>query len=122
VGNLSGRLVVFVAAAVSIFGACGGDMPAPICPDDAPSSCPIPAPGFAADAEPIISDHCVKCHAPGGRAQRFPFQSYNQIGPFAGDIKLQLELCAMPLPPEPALSPSERQRLFGWILCGALND
>jgi uncharacterized membrane protein len=82
----------------------------------------MPAPGFTADVAPIISGHCAKCHAPGGMAKMFPFQSYGQIGPFAGDIKLQLETCAMPLPPEPALTPAERQTLFGWILCGALNN
>jgi hypothetical protein len=55
-------------------------------------------------------------------AQAFPFQTYDQIAPLAGDINLQLQLCAMPLPPERPLDAAERQALFGWILCGALDD
>ena len=124
--NLSPGLVVVavvVVASVATLAACGsGPVAPPICPDDAPTGCPSPAPGFAADAAPIIGGHCVKCHVPAGMAEAFPFQSYDEIAPYAGDIKLQLETCAMPKPPEPPLTPAERQLMFGWILCGALND
>ena len=121
--NLSGSLVLLVAAAASPLAGCpSGPVIPPSCPDDAPAACPSPAPGFAADAAPIISGHCVKCHAPGGMAQARPFQTYDQIGPFAGDIALQLEICAMPPAPEPALTAVERQTLLGWIVCGALDD
>jgi uncharacterized membrane protein len=92
------------------------------CPDDAPGGCTTPAPGFTADIAPIIANRCGKCHAPGGKVPGFPFQTHAQIEPFAGDIKLQIETCAMPPPPEPALTAPERQSLFGWILCGALSD
>jgi uncharacterized membrane protein len=92
------------------------------CPDDAPSSCPPVAPGFAADVAPIIGSRCAKCHSPGGKVSGLPFQTHAEIEPFAGDIKLQIETCAMPPPPEPALTAPERQSLFGWILCGALNN
>ena len=82
----------------------------------------MPAPTFTLDAAPIIAAHCAKCHAPGGRAEKFPFQTFDQISPFAGDMNLMLQTCQMPPPPEPALTPAERQILFGWITCGALND
>ena len=110
--------------AVAGYGAsCGSSAPPPaICPDDGVSACPAPAPSFAADAAPIIQSHCVKCHAPGGMAQAYPFQSYDEIAPFAGDINLQLQLCAMPPAPERPLTAAERQSLFGWIVCGALDN
>jgi len=112
------RLLVVAAG----LGGCSS-APAPyMCPDDAPVACPSPAPSFAADVAPIIVDHCQKCHAPGGMAQRFSFQTYDQIAPYAGDINLQLQTCAMPPPPERPLTAAERQAMFGWIFCGALND
>ena len=86
------------------------------------TACPSAAPGFAADAAPILRAHCVKCHAPGGVEHDLPFQTYDQIAPFAGDINLQLQLCQMPPAPEAPLSPAERRTLFGWIVCGALDD
>ena len=100
----------------------GAPAPPASCPDDAPSACLAPAPHCAADVAPIIAAHCAKCHTPGGMAETFPFQTYDQIAPYAGDINLQLQTCQMPLPPEPPLTPTERQALFGWILCGALDD
>jgi MYXO-CTERM domain-containing protein len=116
-------VVALVAVASSGLGACPtAPVTPPVCPDDVPAGCPTPAPGFAADAAPIIASHCAKCHTPGGMSQQFPFQTYDQIAPYAGDINLQLQICAMPPPPEPALTAAERQALFGWILCGALND
>jgi hypothetical protein len=86
------------------------------------TSCPDPAPRFSTDAAPIIAAHCQKCHAPGGMSEKFPFETYDQIAPYAGDINLQLQTCQMPRPPEPPLSPTERHTLFGWIVCGALNN
>jgi hypothetical protein len=103
-------------------GACAGPAAAPACPDDAPLACASPAPRFSADAAPVIAARCAKCHAPGGMAEKFPFETYAQIAPFAGDMKLQLETCQMPKPPEPPLDPAQRQTLFGWIICGALDD
>jgi hypothetical protein len=112
-----------LAAALSLTVACGSSSTnPPVCPDDVPAGCPSPAPTFAADAQPIFQARCVKCHAPGQMAATIPFQTYDEIAPLAGDINLQLQLCAMPLPPEPPLGAADRQKLFGWILCGALND
>lgn len=115
-------VVATLIAAVLGHGACSSPAADPPCPDDVPAGCPAVAPGFAADVAPIIAGHCQKCHAPGGMAAAFPFQTYDQIAPLAGDINLQLQTCAMPPPPEPRLSAVERQAMFGWILCGALND
>lgn len=114
-------VATLLAAALGL-GACPSTPVDPPCPDDVPSGCPTPAPHFAADVAPIIAGHCQKCHAPGGMAETFPFQTYDQIAPLAGDINLQLQTCAMPPRPEPRLSAAERQLMFGWILCGALND
>jgi len=103
--------------------ACGPSTEHPaVCPDDMLTACPSPAPRFAADAAPILRAHCVKCHAPGGVEPERPFQTYDQIAPMAGEINLQLQTCQMPPPPEAPLSPAERRTLFGWIVCGALDD
>jgi hypothetical protein len=112
-------LAAVLAAAL---GACGGPAPHAACPDDSLDACPTPAPTFRADAAPVIAARCAKCHVPGGMAKALPFQSYAEIAPFAGDMKLQLETCQMPKAPEPPLSAAERQILFGWIACGALDN
>jgi uncharacterized membrane protein len=112
-----------LTAALSVTVACGSTpAPAPACPDDVPAGCPSPAPHFAASVAPILEAHCVKCHAPGQMAEDFPFQTYDDVAALAGDINLQLQLCAMPPSPERPLSAAERQTLFGWILCGALDN
>jgi hypothetical protein len=85
-------------------------------------ACPSPAPTFATDASPVIAARCAKCHVPGGRAQKFPFETYDQIAPYAGDMVLQLETCQMPAPPEAPLSSADRQAIFGWAICGAFDD
>jgi hypothetical protein len=116
-------LAVTLAAALA---ACGGGSAPPgrACPDDAPNACPDgPAPHFSTDAWPIIQGHCYKCHhAVDGQAWMFPFGSYDQISPYAGDMMLQLETCQMPPLPEPALSEADRHTLMNWIICGALDD
>lgn len=92
------------------------------CPDDTPTGCPAAPPHFAADVAPVISGHCVKCHAPGAKAARFPMQTYDQIFTLAGDIALQLATCAMPPPTETALTATERSNLLDWLACGALDN
>ncbi len=116
-------LILCGVGALTAAGGCGPSTQRPAaCPDDMLTACPSPAPGFAADAAPILRAHCVKCHAPGGMEPDLPFQTYDQIAPVAGDINLQLQLCLMPPPPEAPLSLAERRTLFGWIVCGALDD
>jgi uncharacterized membrane protein len=117
------RALAFVLALAAALGGCGGGgAPAAVCADDAPEACPSVAPRFVADAAPIIQAHCVKCHAPDGLAKKFPFETYDDIAPFAGDMKLELETCEMPPSTESALTSPERSTLFGWIACGALYD
>jgi hypothetical protein len=121
--GLSPRAALAAALVSMMLGACGSSpAPARVCLDDAPSACPSPAPHFAADAAPIIAAHCAKCHTPGGPSEKFPFETYDQIAPYAGDMKLELETCEMPPATEPPLSEADRQTLFGWITCGALDD
>jgi hypothetical protein len=43
---------------------CGGSVAD--CPNDLPAACPSPVPSHATDVKPIITAHCLKCHAPGG--------------------------------------------------------
>jgi hypothetical protein len=82
----------------------------------------MPAPLFSTDAAPIIAAHCMKCHTPGGMASKFPFETYAQISPYAGDMRLMLETCQMPPLSEPALAEADRLTLIGWIACGALDN
>jgi uncharacterized membrane protein len=118
------RLIGIAALVAASLAACagGGASPARQCPDDVPSACAAPAPGFSAEVAPLVSAHCSKCHAPGGVAEKVPFDGYDQIVTVAGDMKLELETCQMPPDPEPALTASDRHILFAWIACGAPND
>lgn len=118
------RLSLLVALVAAMLGACagGGSPAARQCPDDAPAACPGAAPRFSTDVAPLVAAHCVKCHAPGGPAEKVPFGSYDEIAPLAGDMMLELETCEMPPAPEPALDAAQRATLFAWITCGAQND
>ena len=117
------RLVVaLLALAVASPGGCGGAGGSAVCPDDVIDACPSVGPTFAVDAAPVIQGHCMKCHTPGGPAQKYPFETYAQIFPFAGDMKLMLETCQMPPSSEPTLTADERRKLFGWIACGPLDN
>lgn len=114
---------VFVTAAVAaLLASCDGAPTPAACPDDSFDACPSAAPTFSADAAPIIAARCAKCHNPDGMAPKFPFETYDEIAPFAGDMKLQLETCEMPKAPEPPLSAADRATLFGWFACGALDN
>ena len=58
-------------SALALLAACT-PAPRPDCPNDTPSACPSPAPSYVSDVAPIVSSHCLQCHAPGGQAQDKP--------------------------------------------------
>ena len=119
---LAGLALAFVVTTAAGCGPGNAGPPVENCPNDVPATCPSPAPTFAADAQPVFMDHCVKCHAPGGQEPSFPFQTYSQIQSQKITILGQIHTCLMPPAGEVALTSAERQAVLGWIVCGANND
>ena len=109
-------MVLAVAA-----GACGSPAPPPSsCPDD--FHCPSPAPTFAADANPVLQDHCVTCHNPTGMEPTRLLDTYDHVYSLASTVIMQLRRCVMPPTGQTPLTEPERQALLGWLACGAMND
>jgi hypothetical protein len=116
---------LLLALGAATLAACDPTTPTPAaCPDDAPTACPSPMPSFTADVAPIVASRCVKCHNPTGMAKNVPFQTFDQVHAQAtsGAILMQIELCAMPKPPEAPLEPAQRQALMGWAICGGPDN
>lgn len=112
------RAVLTLAA---ILAACG-PAPKPACPNDLPASCPSPAPAYQADVAPLLAAHCVKCHGPGGQQASYPLTTWDEVYALRGAVLDRVYACRMPPPGEPALTAAERQKLLGWLVCGAPND
>ncbi len=125
-------LSVPVAAALLASAACGnGGMSAPdygpaeavICPNDLPSSCPVPTPSYASDVQPIIAQRCVICHESGGlEVAPFDLGTYSDVFTDRSAVLDQVYACAMPRVDSAGALPlteSERTTLLGWLVCGA---
>jgi hypothetical protein len=94
----------------------------PNCPDDLPAACPSPEPSWDGGVQAIIDAKCVVCHKPGGLAFDKQFTDYAKIYAYRGEALDQVYSCYMPPPDGGTLSPSERQELLGWFICGAPNN
>jgi uncharacterized membrane protein len=112
--------VLLVCAALAVAASCGGA--AVSCPNDAPESCPSPAPSYSGQVQAIIQSRCTTCHAPGGLEPTKPLQTYTQVNDLRLMLLTQVASCRMPLSGAPPLSPDERQALLGWLVCGAPNN
>jgi uncharacterized membrane protein len=119
-GAMRGPGVLLVCAALAAAAACGP--PGDSCPNDAPQSCPSPAPSYAGEVQAIIQSRCVPCHAPGGQEAIKPLLTYMEAYNLRVMMLTQVASCRMPLAGAPQLSPDERQTLMGWIVCGAPNN
>jgi hypothetical protein len=99
--------------------ACGSAGPPASCPRDLPMTCPMPAPSFAAEVQPIYQSKCVPaCHEPGGQEANRPFTTLAEIRAERLSTMLsQVYNCVMPLAPAAPLTPDERQALLGWLVC-----
>ena len=100
--------------------ACGSS--GPPCPNDLPAACPSPVPSYAQDVKPIISAHCLKCHAPGGQEASKDFTTYSNVFLQRQPILTQFYSCRMPPEGEPRPTAEERAMLIGWLVCGSPNN
>jgi hypothetical protein len=92
---------------------------APQCPSKLPSSCAMPMPSWDGGVEPIVTGTCVPCHSASGQAYDYPLDSYANVYKNRDAIKTQLTGCSMPPPNAATLSPSDRQTIVNWLVCGA---
>lgn len=130
---------LIVALVTAVFAACASDPAAPApptdggadagaidgggCPSDLPAACPTPTPSWAADVAPIVTSRCYPCHAPGGiAAAKHELSSYDRVFAQRSAVLNQVYACAMPPKDAPALTPVERQKLLGWLVCKAPNN
>ncbi len=104
----------------------GGDAGPPEagpCPDDLPQSCPSPPPSYAQDVGAIIQSRCNGCHADGGVGQSTEdFSTYDRIHSRRGPMLNQVFSCLMPPPDAGQLTPDERAKLLGWLVCDAPDN
>jgi uncharacterized membrane protein len=115
-------VTVIATVGLAVASGCSGSNPIS-CPNDLPVSCPNPAPTFAADVAPLIQQHCAVCHRVGGVNPNPLLETYAQISADAGiAVESQIYACKMPPAPEIALTAEQRAAIFGWIMCGAMNN
>ena len=97
-----------------------------ICPNDLPPLCPSPAPTFSGDVAPLIQRLCAGCHSADGEEPTPSLVTYDSItgtmDSTARMLETQLVQCRMPPLGEPQLTAEERQKILGWLVCGAKND
>jgi len=99
--------------------ACGGSVD---CPNDLPPSCPSPMPSYQNDVRPIIVNHCLKCHSPGGQEATIDFTTYQNVFTQRGPILTQIYSCRMPPAGEARPTTQERTTFLGWLVCGSPNN
>lgn len=79
-------------------------------------------PSWASDIQPVVQSVCDDCHRTGGMAADKPFASYGDVYTRRSAILNQIYSCYMPPPNSVALTPSQRQALLAWLVCGAPNN
>jgi len=99
---------------------CGGSVAD--CPNDLPAACPSPVPSHATDVKPIITAHCLKCHAPGGQGSSKDLTTYANASTQKQAVLTQSYSCRMPPQGEPRPTAGERALLLGWLVCGSPNN
>jgi uncharacterized membrane protein len=92
------------------------------CPTEHPTTCPSPEPSYSAEVGPILKNHCVVCHAPGGVEASKPLTTQAEVASRKGEVFNQVYACNMPPAGQPPLSTEERNVLFEWLNCGAPNN
>jgi hypothetical protein len=114
-------MVKTVFLALLLVAACGGSGGIS-CPNDLPPACPSPAPKYRTEVAPVIANHCLTCHGPGGQEAVLPFTTYQQVFNSRGTILNQVYHCVMPPEGNPAPDSQQRSLLLGWLVCGAPNN
>jgi len=113
-------LRAWLLLAVVVLAACGGGISD--CPNDLPKACPSPMPSYQTDVKPIITNHCLKCHAPGGQEASIDLTTYPRVFSQRAAVLTQFYSCRMPPEGEPRPTAQERALLLGWLKCGSPNN
>jgi hypothetical protein len=118
--------IVRTAAIASLLGSVlaagcsNGGSEATTCPNDYPTACAAPGPSFANDVGALIHTNCTPCHGPG--QQPPALVTYSDIMHAGTLIATQVSQCRMPPVPRAPLTSQQRQTLFDWLVCGAMNN
>ncbi len=95
------------------------------CPNDLHAQCPVPAPSYKNDIEPIVTAHCLQCHKAGGiLPTENSFTTYDALSADRQAIEDQINDCRMP-PLDagvPLLPTASRVLFMTWLACGAPNN
>lgn len=86
-----------------------------------PQSCPSPAPSYAADVAPILTDRCVSCHGPTNPQSGIDLSAYVSVYANREPVLAQVYHCLMPLAGAPDLSDAQAKTLLSWLVCKAPN-
>ena len=92
------------------------------------TNCTAPAnPSFQADIAPVMTQHCVSCHAGGFASGNVILDSYTEVKKYADNGKLAGTITwASGFSPMPKngnkLSSCHIQAIQAWIAAGALNN
>lgn len=117
---------VFLPFATVALAACSHASPAPAdgatCPNDLPSSCPMPTPSYKDDISGIMDSHCNGCHGPGGTAPEKPLLTYADLFRQRSAVLNQVYSCAMPPASERPMTPQQRAKVLAWLVCGAPDN
>ncbi len=111
-------------ASVGTPGCGGGGNPPPVnsCPNDVPATCPLPAPSYSADVAPVVATRCTGCHTANGIEAIHPLDTYAQAQAQGIRILSQVHACLMPPADQPQLTPTERQSILAWVVCGSPDN
>jgi hypothetical protein len=94
------------------------------CPNDFHAVCPVPPPSYKIDIAPIVTAHCLLCHAPGGyEPTENSFTTYDAIFADRQAIEDQINDCRMPpIDGGIGLPTASRVLFMTWLACDAPNN
>ncbi len=93
------------------------------CLHDLPASCPSPVPSYSGSVSEIINQTCVVgCHTADGTAPDRVLNTYEDVYSERSAVLNQAYECFMPPAGSPPLTATQRDQLFGWLVCGAPNN
>ena len=92
-------------------------------PGGIPDACPSPPPSWMTNVRFIILERCSPCHFPNGvDDSKRDLSTYENVHSRSGSILSSVSYCVMPPLDSGQLTPSERESLFGWLVCAAPDN
>jgi hypothetical protein len=89
-----------------------------------PTGCTNP-PSYQTAIAPLIDSVCLPCHAAGGTASDRDLTTYANVEQIESTVLSQVYACLMPPPDggaDAAITPTERNELLKWLVCGSPNN